>query len=211
MFFGKSRIKTIQSALQQQQVVIDSFITNMKDTPRQRMEWCTVNQRECRSTGLLMWEKDLNHKYTFLNARYCNDFFMTSLADVRDLIGKTDTEALVDFRKRTGLENSFGSVCAYTDVFTIEQNSPCRFWEMGYIGERIMILDITKRPLVQNDVVIGTVSWALNNSNKECEVKKLLEVLVDSGEATRLDVPGNQCAAYLISKLNNPFNGKFPK
>jgi len=212
-FFSASKeLKDIQSQLMEQQSTINSYISKLDSVDRNRVEWCTVHGRECKSTGLLMWEKDLNHRYTFLNTRHCNDFYHISLADVRDMIGKTDAELIPDFIKRTGLENTFGTMCVTTDQYTLDKNEPCRFWELGYIGGKIFILDVTKQPLYSKEhVLIGTRSWAINNSAKECEVKALLELFLKTGEAVRLDKQkGKKIAAYLITKNTNPFNGVFP-
>lgn len=212
-FFGPNKkLEAIQTSLMNQQSTIESYISKLNQRQRKRVEWCTVHGRECESTGLLMWEKDLNSRYTFLNTRHCNDFFHISLADVRSLIGKTDVELVKDFIQRTGLENSFGNMCASTDQYTLDKNEPCRFWELGYIGDKIFILDVTKQPLLDDSgVVIGTRSWAINNSNKECEVKTLLELFLKTGEAVRLgEQRGKKIAAYLILKKDNPFNGVFP-
>lgn len=212
MFWTNKKLKAIQKKLMNQQDIINSYIQQMSNKDRNRMEWCTVHQRECMSTGLLMWEKDLNHRYTFLNARHCNDFFHISLADVRELIGKTDQELIKDFNIRTGLTNTFAEMCITTDKYTLEKGEPTRFWELGYIGDSIFILDVTKRPLSKDGKTIGTQSWALNQSAKECEVKALLEILLKTGEAVRLDkTRGKRIASYVINKNINPFNGVFPK
>ena len=212
-FKNGKKLKEIQKRLIVQKATIDSYITELDPEDRKRIEWCTVHGRECQSTGLLMWEKDLNHKYTFLNSRHCNDFFHISLADVRDMVGKTDVELIEDFNKRTGLNNTFGPNCLLTDKITITNNKICRFWEMGYIGDKLMLLDVTKTPIrdLQGNIV-GVSSWALNQSNKECEVKTLLEIFLNTGEAKRVDVEHDgTTACYLIHKKDNPFNGVFPK
>lgn len=206
----KSAVKSIQQTLEEQRLSInalDKFVTS----DRKRTEWCTVHQRECKSTGLLMWEKDLNYRYTFLNTRHCNDFFQISLANVRSLLGKTDLEIIKEFKERTGLTNTFGEMCLATDIYTLEHNASCRFWELGYIGNNIFIFDVTKQPLLKNGEVIGTKSWAFNKSANECEIKTLLELFLKTGEAIRLNkYKSNKIASYLIKKNINPFNGVFP-
>jgi len=211
MFWNGNKLKKIHIKLQKQQITIDTYLRNMSNKKRNRLEWCTVHQRECMSTGLLMWEKDLEFRYTFLNDRHCNDFFKLSLADVRSVIGKTDSEAIVDFKKRTGLAHTFGDACIGTDAYTLEHNKKCRFWEIGYIGDKIFILDITKMPLIKNSKIVGTTGWALNQSVKECEINSLLEVFIGTGEAVRLNPYSDSTASYLITKTLNPFNGVFPK
>lgn len=213
MFWNSTKkMHAIQQSLQDQKKAIHAIDKFVENGERNRLEWCTVHQRECRSTGLLMWEKDLNHKYTFINTRHCNDFFHTSLANVKELIGKTDVELIKEFVQRTGLENTFGEMCVATDAYTLEQNKTCRFWEMGYIGKEIFILDVTKKPKIENKKVIGTQSWALNKSANECEIKALLELFLSTGEAIRLNkYSSKKIASYLITKNINPFNGVFPK
>lgn len=211
LFRKTKSIKMIKKDLNRQQQVIQSYITQLSDRGRKRIEWCTVHGRECESAGLLMWEKDLDYRYTFLNTRHCNDFFRVSIAKVEALIGKTDAELIKEFTARTGLTNTFGDLCISTDIYTLKQNASCRFWELGYIGGKIGIFDVTKTPRYDGDVLVGTKSWALNLSNRECEVKALLELFLQSGEALRIDTKnGNETAAYLIKNKGNSFNGKFP-
>lgn len=212
MFWKNKKLAEIQKKLMNQRDTINSHIKQLSVKDRNRIEWCTIHQRECMSTGLLMWEKDLDHKYTFLNSRHCNDFFRVSLADVRGLIGKTDQELIKDFTARTGLKNTFAEMCITTDKYTMGKEEPTRFWELGYIGDSIFILDVTKKPLIKNGKIVGIQSWALNQSAKECEIKALLELFLQTGEAVRLDkTRGKRIAAYLINKKINPFNGVFPK
>jgi len=213
MFWKSSKkLQRIQKRLLRQQATIETYIRGMSDdVKRNRIEWCTIHQRECKSTGLLMWEKDLEFKYTFLNSRHCNDFFKSSLADVRDLIGKTDLEIISDFTERTGTTHTFGEMCVITDRYTLKENKTCRFWEIGYIGEHIFILDVTKAPLYKNLEVVGVQSWAMNQSAKECEIKALLEIFIKNNQAIRLNPEISTTASYLILKQNNPFNGVFPK
>jgi len=212
MFFN-NKLRKIQKELTEQRSTINAYISELHDQKkRKKIEWCTVHGRECKSSGLLMWEKDTNLRYTFLNARHCNDFFYISLSDVKTMIGKTDEELINDFKTRTGLNNSFAEICVLTDKHTIEAGEPCRFWEMGYVGGKIMILDVTKAPIFKKGKLVGTRSWALNQSSKECEVKALLELFLDTGEAVRLDANNStSTASYLINKKDNPFNGVFPK
>lgn len=205
------KLKNIHTKLQKQQVTIETYLRNMSKESRNRLEWCTVHERECMSTGLLMWEKDLESRYTFLNTRHCNDFFKISLTEVKDIIGKTDSEIIAEFVHRTGKTHTFGNICTGTDAYTLDKNKKCRFWEIGYIGGKVFILDVTKAPKVENGKVVGTIGWAINNTQKECEVNSLLEVFIKSGEAMRLNPDSEDTASYLITKTLNPFNGIFPK
>lgn len=215
-----SELDRIQNDLTNQRNAINAFISELKTShKRDRVEWCTVHGRECQSTGLLMWEKDINHRYTFLNSRHCNDFYETSLANVRTLIGKDDVQLIKEFTERTGKSNSFGELCVSSDQYTVNAGKSCRFWELGYIGNRILILDVTKKPKYSAaGKLIGTRGWALNTSNRECEIKQLLEVFLKTGEAEYLSdkknvspVSNGRSAVYLINKKKNPFNGNFPR
>ena len=120
MFFGNGKkLKKIQTELLSQKATIESYLSELPLKNRNRIEWCTVHNRECRSSGLLMWKKDLDLKYTFLNNRHCNDFYHISLAKVRFMVGKTDKELIIDFQKRTGLKHSFGGMCKTTDNYVL--------------------------------------------------------------------------------------------
>jgi hypothetical protein len=213
MFFTKNKnLEKIKKDLEDQKQTINAYISKLSDLPRQRIEWCTVHGRECQSTGLLMWEKDLDLRYTFLNDRKCNDFFKTSLAYVKRFIGLTTSEALVNAQEKTGCQNTFAYGCSSTDMYTLEQNKSCRFWEIGYIGDDVFIIDATKIPIIKNGKTVGVRAWALNNSSKECEVHALLKMFLKEGIAKPIYISEEYgYAAYLINKTNDPFNRKFPK
>jgi len=213
VLFKKTKpIKEVQQEWEKQQSIIELLISSLSNEERNKVEWCTVRGQVCRSTGLLMWEKDLENRYTFANDRHCNDFYGISLADVRSIIGKTDSEIAIDYQKRTGITHTFGDMCQSTDEYTLSKGVSCRFWEMGYIGDKIYIFDVTKQPIrTVSNKVVGTRSWALNQSGKECEVNALLRLFLKTGEATPLSVTkGKKVAAYLITKKDDPFNGEFP-
>lgn len=204
------KLKTIQKDLLDQKNKIESYLSDLPVEDQRNIEWCTVHNQQCMSTGLLMWEKDLDFRYVFMNTRHCNDFFFTSFINVKNLIGKTDGEIIAMRLKSSN--NSFGQICNLTDIYTIKAEHSCRFWEMGYIDDKIMILDVTKTPIFKNGKIIGVRSWALNQSVKECEVKALIELFLKTGQAVRLDrINDVNKAAYLIYKKINPFNGIFPR
>jgi len=211
-FTNDPQITKIQEDLILQERAIKVFLQEALQHKDTMPEYCTLRQRQCASTGLLMWEKDLKHRYTYVNMRHCNDFYHLPIAHVKTLIGKTDAEAVLDFKKRTGLRHSFGAMCTSTDDITIEKAKPCRFWEIGYINGEILILDIHKQPLYENTRLIGTRGWASNLADRECEIKGLLEMFLKTGEAIPISVnEDKQVAAYRIKKKSNPFNGRFPK
>jgi hypothetical protein len=211
MFWKLNKLEKLQERLLTQKYTIDAYLDQLSKQDRNRLEWCTVHDRECMSTGLLMWEKDLEHRYTFANARLCNDFFHTSLANVSRIIGRTTSEVIEDFKGRTGFSNTFGNICVTSDDYVLKQKKPCRFWEIGYINDKIFILDATIKPVKRNEKIIGTAGWALNQSSKECEIKSLLEMFLKNGEAERLNPYSEDVAVYHITKKLNPFNKVFPK
>jgi len=212
LFFWKSKkLKKLQREILKQQRDIAAYMGNMEKYKGKLPEYCTLKGRECTSSGLLMWEKDLEHRYTFANMRHCNDFYQISVTKVAQIIGNTDAELIPDLIKRTGQTNTFGEMCVSTDDFTLRAGKQCRYWEFGYIDNKIVILDVRKKPKMDGDRIIGTIGWASNLSDRECEMKTLLGAYLKRGIAKRLDkIPGKGVAAYLIKKQNNLFDWKFP-
>lgn len=206
------KLKKLQSSIMKQQADIARYMENIDQYEGRIPEYCTINGGECTSTGLLMWEKDLNHRYTYANMRHCNDFYHLPVAKLNRIIGKTDSELISEFITRTGMENTFGEMCISTDEYALIKNKLCRFWEVGYVNNKILILDVRKQPLLdENNKIKGTRGWASNLSDRECEMKTLIEIYLKNGMAERLDISkGKGVASYLITKQHNHFDWRFP-
>lgn len=212
-WFTGSKIKKLQSDLVKQEETITHYVESFSVNGGRIPEYCTILGGDCTSTGVLLWEKDLENKYTYANMRHCNDFYQISHADVSDLYGRTDEELINEFKHRMSTDNTFGNMCCNSDNHTLKEQKLCRFWEFGYVNAQIVILDVRKQPLFDTENNLkGTRGWATNLSNRECEMKTLIEIYLQNGTATRLDDGSlKSSASYLITKTDNVFNWKFPR
>lgn len=210
--FG-SRIKELQTKIEEQQRSINEYVVNLDRYQGKIPEYCTIQGGVCTSTGVLLWEKDLEHRYTYMNMRHSNEFFNTSYADYKKLLGKTDYELITQHVEQTGKENTFASICIHSDQYILKNKQLSRFWEIGYVNSEIVILDTMKQPLFDSKGKIkGTRGWASLLSERECEIKTLIEIYLKLGTACRIDDEyDNGSACYLIVKENNKFNRHFLK
>lgn len=136
-----------------------------------------VRQRELLETmahhmGGLVWIKKwdlekLLYLYEFANRPHCERFFSLPddcLESCNDHIqGRDDMEVLNEYRERTGKRNTFGDLCFSTDKHATEQailyqntggkegSRACTYLECGFIGDRQLILEVTKTSLFLPD------------------------------------------------------------
>lgn len=208
-----SKIKALIERVNEQEKAIAEYVLTFERYSGKIPEYCTVQGGFCTSTGMMLWEKDLNSQYTYMNMRHCNEFYNLPYSELNHLLGKTSAELLNELNKKEGEENTFGKICRQSDRFVIESKQLSRFWEMGYVNGKIFILDVKKQPLYEkNGDLKGVRGWATSLTDRECEVKTLIEIYLKNGIATRLDKDyDNGSACYVITKQNNTFNRRFLK
>ncbi len=142
----------------------------------------------CDNLSDLIWAKDLNSKFIFVNKACCED--LLNAKDIEEPIGKTD----VYFGNReieTHPENpdyhTFGATCIGSDLMVLETKKPLRFEESGNIKGKFVVLEVYKAPFWdETGNVIGTVGCAKNITKRkqlEAEQKraeaKLAQMLAD--------------------------------
>ncbi len=209
-FFGKSKeLQKLEESLNEQDRKIERYLQTIKHFKTPDMEYCTLRGKECASKGLHMWEKDLNLRYTFLNARHCTGFYGTPYEEKEKILGRTTAE--LTKRKKDVYAKAFNVLCLRTEAYVHKRRKKVNFWEIGYIHGVVMLVDLTKEPIFDhNGDMIGTRSWGLDMSHRECEVKIILEEYLKTGQAKRIDDLQERGAAYVIKKVKNPFKGDFP-
>jgi len=173
--------------------------------------YCSIQESQCTSCGLLVWEKDDKHRYTAVNARHLNVFYDLPISKKNQIIGKTDEELITTWRDQTGCENTFGEMCVSTDDYVKLAGEPCRFFEFGYKLGKPLLLDVFKRPIVLDGNFIGTHGNALDISDRESDVVDLLQFYMSIEIAVRIDGGcGGAVAAYLIKDRKKQFDREFP-
>ena len=132
----------------------------------------------------LLWAKDLQHRYLFVNRAMCEKLLIAR--DIKEPIGKSDLYFARREREKH-LENShwhdFGEMCLDSDSVVIASQRAQRFEEYGNVQGELISLDVYKAPLFDRDgKLIGTVGCGRDITHEksiECELN-LWKKAVDS-------------------------------
>ena len=173
--------------------------------------YCSVQHDRCSSCGLMVWEKDREHRYTAANDRHLEVFYQLRPEDRSKIIGRTDAELIEEWRLETGDENTFGEMCVSTDEHVKNRMMPFRFFEFGYRHGKSLLLDVFKAPIIIHGEFVGTRGNALNVSDRESDIYDLLQYYMSIGIAEKLGTGDRRdVAAYLIKDRRKSFNREFP-
>jgi PAS domain S-box-containing protein len=120
----------------------------------------------------MIWAKDLDGKCIFANKATCENLLSTKKGE--DPVGKTDV-FFAEREKRKHTENklwhTFGELCVNSDEVVMNTRKPGRFEEHGYVKGKLLYLDVSKAPFIdENGRIIGTVGSA-----KDITVSKKIE------------------------------------
>lgn len=124
----------------------------------------------------MLWAKDLNDRYIFVNRAICNNLLNAS--DTDEPLNKTD----IFFAKRERERNpdnqqwhTFGEICQNTDQVVKKNLKPEKFDESGNVKGKFLFLDVHKAPLFDGSgKLIGTVGSA-REVTKEKEAERVLK------------------------------------
>jgi len=208
VIYKDDRLKKLVKELDNSQKYTKEFLRN--NDPYSAY-YCTIRQEKCASCGLLVWEKDSNHRYITANDVHLDIFYQRK--DIKEVIGKTDEELIKKWREETGIENTFGEMCISTDEYIKRIKQPTRFFEFGYRAGKPLLLDVFKTPLFNDKgEFIGSNGNALDLSSRESDIVDLLQFYMSIGIAKRLDSGKTKSVAtYLISDRRKRFNREFPQ
>ncbi len=120
----------------------------------------------------LIWAKDLQDHYTFVNQAVCDKLIKCRRPD--DAMGRSD----VYFAKRereAGHNHTFGEICECSDGIVKETRKAGRFLEEGLVRNRHLVLDVHKAPFWGHDgEIIGIVGCG-RDVTKEVQTEKALK------------------------------------
>lgn len=138
----------------------------------------------CDNVTDMIWAKDLNNCYTFVNKALCQNLLNATNTD--EPIGKTDlffAERERNSHPDDPTWHTFGEICRNTDLITLEAGGPKQFDEYGNVQGKFLFLDVHKAPFInENGQVIGTVGSARDIT----ELKRAEEALRESEQKFRI-------------------------
>lgn len=157
-----------------EQIVSDSKIeeARLKESEITYRNISRMLRLMCDNMPTMIWAKDLQKRYIFVNKAVCGD--LLSAVDTDEPIGKTDIFFAQRERSRypdNPKWHTFGEICRDTDQITMDAGKPMQFDEYGNVQGKFMFLDVHKAPFIdENGVMIGTVGSAQNITEyKEAE------------------------------------------
>lgn len=144
----------------------------------------------CDNVPDLMWAKDLDGKFTFVNRAMIER--LLGARDTDEPIGKND----MYFAERHRLERpddpewfTFGEICVNSDEVIISIRRPEKFDEFGNVYGQFLFLDVYKAPFIdENGIMIGTVGCGRDVTRErrlEKERQRAIDALIESEKKFR--------------------------
>lgn len=138
----------------------------------------------------LIWAKDLEGKFTFVNQAMCNKLIMCQSPN--QALGKTDM-FFAKQEQNAGYKHTFGETCIDSDAIIKERKAPARFMEDGLVRNKYIVLDVHKAPFLdENGEMIGTVGCG-RDVTREKETENALR---DSEERYALAIKGGKVGVW---------------
>lgn len=131
----------------------------LKESERRYRELYCMVRLMCDNVPDLIWAKDLDKRFTFVNSSICEK--LLNAADTKEPIGKND----MFFAERERFSHiddpawhTFGEICQDSDSIVMESKQAERFDEWGNVKGSFLRLDVYKAPFLdENGTMIGTV------------------------------------------------------
>ena len=109
----------------------------------------------CDNVPDLIWSKDLEGRFLFVNQTMCDKLIMCDSPD--KALGKTDM-FFAEQQRKSGYEHTFGESCVDSDSIIKGTKVRGRFLEDGLVSNKYLALDVHKAPFLNKDgEMIGTV------------------------------------------------------
>ena len=151
---------------------------NLKESEQRYRSLYSMIRLMCDNVPDLIWAKDLEGKYLFVNRAICERLLIAK--DTDEPIGKTDMHFVE--RERTTHPNNpewhtFGEICIDSDAVVIKNMKDGRFNEFGNVKGRFLYLDVYKTPLWNEH---GEMIGVVGSGRDVTEEKRIKDSLQES-------------------------------
>lgn len=134
----------------------------LKQSERKYRKWSHLFKLLADNIPDLLWAKDLDKKYIFVNKAICDK--LLNAKDTQEPLGKTD----MFFAERERAKypdnpgwHTFGEICRDSDQVVIDTEKTGRFDEYGNVKGEFLSLDVYKTPIWdENNEMIGIAGTA---------------------------------------------------
>ena len=169
-------------------------------------ELYTLVRSLCDNIPDLVWAKDLDGKYVFVNKAICNKLLVVD--NTSDPIGHDDMY-FANHQRDEHPDNpkwhTFGEVCYDSDRLTLESNHPMIFEEHGFVKGKGLILEVFKAPFVDDDGKIrGVVGCGRDITERRKQENDLEMAIMDNAiKATELDAMNDSLLSHECEMSND--------
>lgn len=123
------------------------------------------------NTPVLIWAKDLENRYLFLNQALCDVLLLCE--NEAEAIGKNDIY-FAERERKLGHHHTFGEICANSDEIVKKEKVAMRFLEDGKVRGSYLLLDVKKSPMFdENGTLVGTVGCGIDVTHQKRQEKEL--------------------------------------
>jgi len=151
------------------------------------------------SMGALVWTKGKDNRYLLANKLHCKSFFgfegTTKCLDY--IVGKTDTELIVDLFRGHDVQNTFGEICNLSDDYIKGKYLPLHFLEAGIVDGAEVLLYVVKTPQYDSDGNFSGsvgIGWDMT-PQADFLVRELNRWIFDGKAVSLFHAPGVFCYA----------------
>jgi PAS domain S-box-containing protein len=145
-------------------------------------------RRMCDNMPDMIWAKDLDNCYIFVNKALCDN--LLHAVDTDEPIGKTDMFFAARERATHPDDpqwHTFGEMCRDSDAITLANGKAQQFDEYGNVRGKFLCLDVHKAPMLDaNGEVIGVVGCGRDVTElraAEKHLRKLSTAIEQAGES----------------------------
>ena len=153
-------------------IEIQHFAIKLNDKAEKNKNYLNRLKKVFHSIDILIADKDKNLKMIFANSALCSRVY--GLPDAcSDLIeGRHEYDIINDYIEKTGNWNSFIECMNYNiDKIVLEYMTPQKFLQIGFVGNKKIILKTNSIPYTDDDIFGGIVSISNIISENQLEIE----------------------------------------
>jgi len=145
---------------------------NLHESEKKHRDLNRLMRLICNNVPDLIWAKDMDDRFLLVNQVTCEKLLLCTNPD--EAVGKKN-KYFTEREHAAGYECTFSEKCAHSDAVTLERKAQGRFLEDGLIRGKLLVLDVHKAPILnENNEIIGIVGSG-RDITEEIKTKEALQ------------------------------------